>query len=215
MSGYTTIPYVIAYANELVEDPIAFVEYAGRLQLSYLSPRPSDWAKPPSPWGCTAARILRARVRDLRDRPDKRGPERMRKLNTTRQWRCMDKLWCQVCGEPAVDLETGSYPWLLFETVFEATGEDSGRTNAPPTCWLCVPRALAECPKLESDPILCVAKTVRSAGVLADVYAPGIAGEGALTDRNAFIGWDWTEFHHRSLAVAQVVELRGLKILPI
>ncbi|MEQ4724050.1 hypothetical protein [Nonomuraea sp. B19D2] len=109
---YSTVPYTIAYANEIVTDPIGFVPYAGRLRLSYLPSKPGDWITDPlAPSLGRVGSILRARVRDLRNRPDRRGAERMRKLNTLRQWRCMDKLLCQVCGDPAADPETGRIPW--------------------------------------------------------------------------------------------------------
>lgn len=211
--SYTKVPYVIAYANELVEDPIGFEWYAGKQRLAYLQPRPSDWVQPPPPWRAGTSRILRARVRDLRDKPARRGSERMRKLNARRQWRCMDKLLCQVCGDPTTDQETGVTPWLLAKTVFEETGENSGRTNAPPTCWSCIPKALEECPMLADAPLLCTVASVKPAGVLADVYAPGVAGSGFLTDHNAFVSWGWPEFHPRALAVAQVVELHGMELL--
>lgn len=41
VTGYSTIPYTIAFANELVNDPIRFVPYAGRLRLAYLPSRPA------------------------------------------------------------------------------------------------------------------------------------------------------------------------------
>jgi hypothetical protein len=201
MSGYTTVPFTIAYANELVTDPIGFVPYAGAPRLAYLQSRPGDWVRG----------VLRARVRDLRDLPDRRGPERMRKLNTRRQWLCMGRRLCQVCGGPATDPETGLIPWPLASTVFERTGPDSGRTNAPPTCWDCIPKALAECPMLRQDFALYTVAAVESAGVLADKYRPGAGRTVIPTDRNVFVGWDWREHHARALAVAHVVELRGMK----
>ncbi|MEQ4718136.1 hypothetical protein [Nonomuraea sp. B19D2] len=213
VTGYDTVPYTIAYAAELVDDPIGFEWHAGQFRLSYLPPRPGDWVTPPAQWRGEPAQILRGRVRDLHSKPDKRGPERMRKLNTRRQWRCIDKLLCQVCGGPATDPETGLIPWLLAQTVFEGTGENSGRTNAPPTCWDCIPKALEQCPMLADAPIQCTVTSVKPAGVLADVYAPGIARAGVLTAHNAFVGWDWHEFHHRALAVAQVVELHGMQLV--
>lgn len=210
--SYTKVPYVIAYANELVEDPISFEWYAGKQRLAYLQPRPSDWVQPPAPWRAGTSRILRARVRDLRDKPARRGSERMRKLNARRQWRCMDRLLCQVCGGPATDPESGRIPWLVTSTVFEATGEDSGRTNTPPCCWNCIPKAMEECAFRDDFTLYTVASTT-SAGVLADVYAPGVAGSGFLTKHNAFVSWGWPEFHPRALAVAQVIELHGMKLL--
>lgn len=136
----------------------------------------------------------------------------MRKLNTRRQWRCMDKLLCQVCGEPARDPETRLTPWALTSTVFERTGPDSGRTNAPPTCWTCIPKALAECPKLLEDFAIYTVADATSAGVLADTYKPSVLfGQPALDQHNVFIAWDAHRHHASALAVAQVVELHGMR----
>ncbi|MBT2232192.1 hypothetical protein [Nonomuraea sp. NEAU-A123] len=215
MSGYTTVPYTIAYANELVSDPIGFVPYACRQRLSYLpSSRSGDWVKGPSARSWEPG-ILRARVRDLRGKPDERGAERMRKLNQRRQWQCMDKRLCQVCGDPATDPETGLIPWLLTATVFERTGAESGRTNAPPTCWGCIPRAMEECPMLGESFGLVTAVGVESAGVLADMYRPGLLpGTLMPTAHNVFVSWDDSTHHPHALATSQVVELRGLRSVP-
>ncbi|TMR91301.1 hypothetical protein [Nonomuraea basaltis] len=202
MSGYTTIPYVIAYADELVDDPIYFEWHNHEYRLTYGKPRPSDWVHG----------ILRGRVKDLRDKPDRRGPERMRKLNTRRQWRCMDRLLCQVCGCPATDPATGCIPWAVTSTVFEQTGPFGGRTNAPPTCWRCIPKALEECPMLREDFAVYTVAGAMSAGVLADLYEPGIiAYQPVLTKHNVFVAWDAHRHHGAALAVAQVVELHGMK----
>ncbi|MEU6778620.1 hypothetical protein ABZ912_05410 [Nonomuraea angiospora] len=202
MNGYTTVPYTIAYANELVKDPIAFEQHDYEFRLTYRDrPRRRDWVNG----------ILRARSLDLRDRPDERGSERMRKLNVLRQWRCMDDLLCQVCGEPATDQESSLTPWLLVETVFEATGDDCGRTNAPPTCWGCIPKALEECPMLQEKATLCTVETALSAGVLADLYWPVNGDRPRLQRRNVFVAWDAIAYHPYALAVAQVVELHGMR----
>ncbi len=141
--GYTVIPYVIAYSNELVTDPIGFEPYAGKLRLAYQDSKPSDWVKAPSAKAWERG-ILRARIRELRHNPARRGPERIRTLHVHRQWLCMDKLLCQVCARPATDTRTDLVPWLLPETAFERTGLKTGRTHAPPTCWDCIPKAMEE-----------------------------------------------------------------------
>ncbi|QFY09658.1 hypothetical protein GBF35_26050 [Nonomuraea phyllanthi] len=212
MSGYTIVPYTIAYANEIVTDPIGFVPYAGRVRLSYMPSKPGDWV--------TASRgvrgmgggsgILRARVLDLHDKPDRRGPERMRKLNTRRQWRCMDKLLCQVCGGPAFDT-SGTISWALTKTVFERTGLDSGRTNSPPTCRDCIPKALQECPMLREDFAVYRVGYVTPAGVLADLYRPGVLRNLEPFGHNMFVAWDDYTHHPYALAAAQVVELHGMQ----
>ncbi|MGP3913734.1 hypothetical protein [Nonomuraea sp. 10N515B] len=212
MSGYTTVPYTIAYANELVTDPIGFVPYAGRVRLSYLPSKPGDWISDPlAQRGMGGVgEILRARVRDLRDRPDRRGPERMRKLNTLRQWRCMNKLLCQVCGGLALDT-AGYISWALTKTVFERTGLDSGRTNAPPTCRYCISKALEECPMLREDFAVYQVASVTSAGVLADLYRPGVLRTLEPAGHNMFVAWDDYQHHPYALAAAQLVELHGME----
>ncbi|MGW6505543.1 hypothetical protein [Nonomuraea angiospora] len=210
MNGYSIVPYTIAYAAELVTDPLGFESFGGRLRLAYQPSKPGDWVKGPEAASWEAG-ILRARVRDLHDKPTKRGPERMRKLNSRRQWRCMDKRLCQVCGNPATDPETGLIPWALTKTVFEETGPDSGRTNAPPTCWGCIPKALAECPQLQDNFVVYTVAEFKSVGVLADMYRPGLARQMVRTEKNVFVGWGWHEHHRRALAVAQVVELQGMR----
>ncbi|TMR90370.1 hypothetical protein [Nonomuraea basaltis] len=211
MTGYKTIPYTIAFANELVMDPIGFVPYRGRMKLSYLQPKAGDWVTGPAVPGRSSVEILRGRVRDLRDRPDKRGPERMRKLHPRRQWRCMDKLLCQICGEPATDPETGVIPWALTKTVFEQTSPSSGRTNAPPTCWNCIPKALEECPMLQEDFTLYTVAGRTSAGVLADMYRPGLVRAIEPTAHMVFVAWDDYTHHPFALALCQVVELHGMR----
>ncbi|MEV0619337.1 hypothetical protein AB0I81_38885 [Nonomuraea sp. NPDC050404] len=201
MSGYTTVPYTIAYANEEVTDPILFEWRNHEYRLTYARSRRGDWLHG----------ILLGRVRDLRDKPERRGPERMRKLNRRRQQRCMGRLLCQVCGGPATDPDTGRIPWLLVESAFEETGEACGRTNAPPTCWSCVPKAMEECPMLREKGTLWTVASITSAGVLADLYAPGIDPLGVvLTDEKVFVAWDAHRYHGSALAGAEVVELHGM-----
>lgn len=204
MIGYQTVPYVIAYANEEVTTPIGFEPFAGALRLAYQGPRMDDWVNG----------VLRARVLDLRSIPDKRGPERMRWLNTRRQWRCMDRLWCQVCGRPAVDVHTRRLPWLITKTVFDQTGTDSGLTSTPPTCRDCVDEARQQCPMLQQDCALYSVGSVRSAGALADLYQPGPEGTLTLTHHNVFLSWQMTEYHRRALATCQVVQLGDMQLEP-
>ncbi|MCK2214310.1 hypothetical protein MF672_010975 [Actinomadura sp. ATCC 31491] len=199
---YSIVPYTIAYANELVSDPIAFERHADEMRLTYLKPRRRDWVHG----------ILHARVLDLRDWQDRRGSERMRKLNRLRQELCMDRALCQVCGHPATDPLTGRIPWLLTSTVLEQTGPDSGRTNAPPTCWTCIPKALEQCPMLQLDYTLYTVAGRTSAGVLADLYEPLLGTQWpALDKRNVFIAWDAIRDQARALATCRVVELHGMK----
>ncbi|MFI6320069.1 hypothetical protein ACIBG8_21210 [Nonomuraea sp. NPDC050556] len=158
-----TVPYVIAYSDELVADPICFVpDRWNHLKLSYQAAKPGDWVDG----------VLRARVRTKR-----KGQPQWRKLNTRRQWLCMARLWCQVCGKPARD-ERGRFPWIMTEKVFRWDEEQPGTiiTNAPPTCWTCIPDALASCPQLEdSSTTVYTAGGALPVGVLGDVYRPWAA----------------------------------------
>ncbi|TMR94341.1 hypothetical protein [Nonomuraea basaltis] len=124
----------------------------------------------------------------------------------------MNKLLCQVCGSPAADPEMRRIPWALTSTVFERIAPDGGRTNAPPTCWSCIPKALEECPMLREDFAVYTVAGATSTGVLADLYEPGIiAYLPILTKHNAFVAWDAPRHHGAALAVAHVVELHGMK----
>jgi hypothetical protein len=198
---------VIAYTNELVADRITFEPYAGKLRLTYENANTGDWVRRPSAKAWEPG-ILRARVHDLRDSPTRCGPERMRTLHVRRQWLCMDKLLCQVCARPATDPRTGLIPWLLPETAFERTGLKTGRTHAPPTCWDCIPKAAEEWLQGAG---LCTVAGVRPAGVLADLYRPGVLRALMSTTRNVFVAWDDYQHHRYALATSQVVELQGIR----
>jgi hypothetical protein len=56
----------------------------------------------------------------------------------------MEKVRCQVRGKVAIDPDTGRIPWIMIDTAFREIPEDptGGLTNAPPTCWACIPEAL-------------------------------------------------------------------------
>lgn len=166
-----TVPYVIAYSEELVEDPICFVrDYRpdGDYKLSYLWSKPGDWS----------GGVLRARAHQSR-----KGKPEWRKLNPRRQWRCMERLRCQVCGKPAVD-QYGRYPWIMTETVFRWDEENPNSiiTNAPPTCWGCIPDALNSCPQLRMSSTVYTAGNALPIGVLGDEYERLHNGEVIPTD---------------------------------
>ena len=161
-----TVPFVIAYSGEIVSDPIHFVAMygsPGSLRLSYVQPVLGDWS-----FGTLQAR---ARV-------DRQGSPLWRMLNPRRQWACMVNLLCQVCGQPARTRD-GRVPWIMTETAFHRDGEepDTAITNAPPTCWTCIPGALAMCPQLRISSTVCTAGYAAPIGILGDVYAPLPNGE--------------------------------------
>lgn len=153
------VPYVIAFSEELVSDPIHFVrDYRprGHMKLSYRDPQPGDYANG----------VLRARARTNR-----KGKPEWRKINPRRQWQCMDKLWCQVCGKPATD-QYGRLPWIMTESVFhwDEDNPSTAITNAPPTCWACIPESQTFCPQLRESSAVYTARSALPVGVLADLY---------------------------------------------
>ncbi len=52
---------------------------------------------------------------------------------------------------------------------------------------------------------------VETAGVLTDLYRPGIFREPIPTAHNVFIPWDAYRYHPRALAVTEVMELQGME----
>ncbi|WP_436757448.1 hypothetical protein [Streptosporangium sp. V21-05] len=155
------VPYVIAHADEVVPQPLRFVRRPlGGLRLAYDIPRRGDEVRG----------VLRVRVLTTR-----RGAPQWRKLNTLRQWRCMERLRCQVCGKTATDPDTGRIPWIMTDTAFrEIPGDPTGGlTSAPPTCRACIPDALATCPQLGISSTVCTVAHAEPAAVLADIFTPG------------------------------------------
>lgn len=123
------IPYITAYEGEKIEQELVFDRPPGGPRLSHRKPRPLDWE-----FG-----VLR-----VRERTDRQGRPNLKAVNSRRQWECMIKGLCQVCGHKAQD-QAGRWPWLL------SAGEAddlTGFTNAPPTCAACIPDAIAQCPHL-------------------------------------------------------------------
>lgn len=194
------VPYVIAHADEAVAQPLVFVRQPlNVLRLSYAKPR----------YGDEVRGVLRARVHDTRQ-----GPPQWRMLNTARQWRCMDKNLCQVCGRAATDPETGRIPWITTATAFEAIpgALDSGFTSAPATCAACVPESLNSCPQLHMSSAVWTVATATPAAVLADMFRPGPAGQAVHTgEHNVFVGLDRWDLLRCALATQLVVRLHDMQ----
>lgn len=191
------VPYITAWSDEEMPHPLAFefsAEVAG-LRLTYPDPHPEDWV-----FG-----VLRARHGILRG-----GRPEWLKVNTLRQWQCMDHALCQVCGLPAADPETGRIWWLLTD----ADGTGDGYSNAPPTCKSCIPEAIASCPRLRSNASVCSVADCEPFAVLGDVFEFG-AGGANLVERNVLVGLD--EFRALAAVLAQqlVVTLHGLREEPL
>ncbi|NAS26640.1 hypothetical protein GT755_33820 [Herbidospora sp. NEAU-GS84] len=154
------VPYVLARSKELVTDPIRFVYSRAVYELVYaLVGRRSD----------VAMGVLRARVKT-----SARGEVMWRLVNSIRQWRCMTKKLCQVCGETA-GREGDGIPWILTQSAFQTMSylpPDCGDTNSPPTCRACWPEALKRCPELKSHARVVTVREVEPVAVLGDVYRP-------------------------------------------
>ncbi|MGI5162597.1 hypothetical protein [Microbispora sp. CA-102843] len=194
------IPYVLAYADEAVPQPLIFTEpgLSGEVRLEFIDPRPSDRING----------VLRVRVRT-----NMRGAVRWRKLNARRQWECLRKNLCQVCKRPATDAD-GRLPWLLTEKVYQPIADDRYGTTAPPTCRECIPLSLAHCPQLNGAPTLCTAAYAEPVGVLGDLYRCGPRGEAFLARENVYADWGAAALP-RILARLAVVELRDMEPEPL
>ncbi|WP_424533212.1 hypothetical protein ACOZ38_22840 [Sphaerisporangium viridialbum] len=198
MAAALRVPYVIAWSDEAVQHPLLFADHrsSGGVRLTYPDSRRSDWVNG----------VLRARIRQNR-----RGEPMWRMLNVRRQWRCMERDLCQVCGEPGTDPETGRVWWVITETAFRATGKDGGLTNAPPTCRACIPESLAYCPQLRKSAAVYTAAYSEPAGVLADVFEPGVGGAARRTGHNVFVGFDEFALHPYVLATRMAVKLHDMR----
>ncbi|GAA4198365.1 hypothetical protein GCM10022252_48670 [Streptosporangium oxazolinicum] len=198
------IPYVIARAEEIAPQPLTFVRRPlGGLRLAYADERRGDRVNG----------VLRVRVLNNR-----RGAPQWRKLNTLRQWRCMVKLLCQVCGQAATDPAIGRTPWIMTDSAFRELPEDptGGLTSAPPTCWACIPEALATCPQLRISSTVCTVARAEPAAVLADMFTPG-PGHGALHtgEHNVEISLKDEVSIRRALATQLIVQVHDLQPAPL
>ncbi|WP_030907416.1 hypothetical protein [Streptosporangium amethystogenes] len=198
------VPYVIAHADEALPHPLVFVRRPFTTpRLAYVTPRPGDRAD---------NGVLRARILDNRQ-----GAPLWRMLNTARQWRCMERVLCQVCGQEATDPETGRIPWVITATAFRAIRgvEGSGYTSAPATCRDCIPEALATCLQLRKSSAVATAARSEPAAILADIFRPGPGRTAIHTDRhNVFVGLDETALLRRVLATQLIVRLHDLQPAP-
>ncbi|GAA4192553.1 hypothetical protein GCM10022252_34120 [Streptosporangium oxazolinicum] len=197
------VPYVIAHAEEAVPQRLRFVRRPlGRLRLAYDDPRRGDMVDG----------VLRARVLTNR-----RGAPQWRMLNTLRQWRCMVRDLCQVCGQAATDPGTGRIPWIMTATAFRDIPDvpDSGYTSAPATCRACIPESLSMCPQLHvSSAVYTVARS-EPAAVLADMFRPGSDGRPVHTgEHNVLVGLNEPHLLRRALATQLIVQVHDLRPAP-
>ncbi|MBG0818607.1 hypothetical protein [Planomonospora sp. ID82291] len=198
------VPYVIARSGEIVNQHPRFVsKLGGGLRLAYDRPRPNDWAHG----------VLRVRVRTTRE-----GQPQWRLLNTRRQWECMEKNLCQVCGEVATDPVSGRIPWIMTETAFrDVPGEPgNGYTSAPATCRACIGDALALCPRLHISSAVCTVAYAEPVAVLAEVFQPGPGRRAVHTgEHNVFVRLDDEVLLPRVLATQLIVKVHDLQPAPL
>jgi hypothetical protein len=197
------VPYVIAYSGEAIPQQLTFQSRTpGGARLSYVDSHRGDEVQG----------VLRARVRENRT-----GSPQWRKLNTLRQWRCMEKALCQVCGRPATDAHTGRILWIITATAFrQIVGHTNmGYTNAPPTCLTCIPEALATCPQLHTSADIYSVGRSDPAAILADMFVPGLNRRAVPTgEHNVFVHLSWTDLLPYALATQLIVRLHDLQPLP-
>ncbi|MFI6174996.1 hypothetical protein ACIA8R_05605 [Nonomuraea sp. NPDC051191] len=148
-------PYVIGWTGEAVEEhALRWRPHRDGERLSYAVERRTD----------VAFGVLRLRQgQSMMGKPD------FTTVNTRRQWRCMDKLLCQVCAQSAVDPDTGRTWWLLSSS--EGAAGD-GFTNAPPTCRTCIPEAISQCSHLRRNAAVFTVGASWPYGVRGDVFLP-------------------------------------------
>ncbi|MER5643227.1 hypothetical protein [Streptosporangium sp. NPDC002524] len=194
------VPYVIAHAGEALPQRLRFARRPlGGLRLAYDDPRRGD----------VVHGVLRARVLNNR-----RGAPQWRKLNTLRQWRCMEKNLCQVCGLDATDPDTGRIPWITTATAFRDIPDvpNSGYTSAPATCRACIPESLGMCPRLHVSSAVHTVARSEPAAVLADMFTPGPDGRPVHTgEHNVLVGLNEPALLRNALATQLIVQLHDLQ----
>lgn len=193
------VPYITAYADEEMPQNLTFRYHpeAGGLRLTYTDPQPTDWT-----YGVLRARHGLTRM----------GRPEWRKVNTLRQWRCMDHNLCQVCGQTARDSRTGRIWWILTEA--DGTNVTEGYTNAPPTCPGCIPEAITLCPRLRRSAQVFTAASSTPYAVLGTVLRPGTPVPVVVEDRALVL---LEEFRRLTRVLAQqlVVRLADLRPEPL
>lgn len=193
------VPYLTAWSDESMTPALEFVFHpeAGGLRLTYGDPISTDWR-----YG-----VLRARQGLTRG-----GRPQWKRVNTLRQWRCMEHRLCQVCGRSAIDPESGRIWWLVAEAPASRTQD---YVNGPPTCRACIPEAIATCPRLGQAAALFTVGDCEPYAVLASVFRAGSAGRAELVERNALVRLE--EFRALPALLAQqlVVLLHDVQPVPI
>ncbi|MEU6997902.1 hypothetical protein [Nonomuraea sp. NPDC046570] len=189
------VPFVIGFTGEVERHhPLMWMQSWDGMRLAYDAlPSRGDYSHG----------VLRLRQSQKRTgRPD------FKTVNTRRQWRCMEKRLCQVCGRSAVDRDTGRTWWLLSSTGDGDYGD--GYTNAPPTCRACIPEAIAFCPHLRRNAEVFTVGRCSLYGVRADVFLPYLAPI-QPAERNVVLRFDDYSLPH---AIARELLVRLSDVQP-
>ncbi|MDP4501091.1 hypothetical protein [Nonomuraea turcica] len=166
------VPYVTAYDGENVAYQLALVpsaEATDGIRLSYADPTEHDWM-----FGVLWHRHGLTRA----------GHPQWKLVNTSRQRRCMLQELCQVCGQTAVDSDTGRIWWVIAEPPGKSA-LGASFTNTPPTCRSCIGLARLLCPRLREWSQACTVAAAEPYGVVADVFKPvgrGLVSTGIATE---------------------------------
>jgi hypothetical protein len=136
-----------------------------------------------------------------------RGFPYFARVHPLRQRRCMNRLLCQVCGEPAAADERGTLFMLTFTDAagVRAGTQDTVLTSNPPVCAPCSELAARRCPHLGRGNAAVYARTVTPWGVYGILAAP----EGNYSGQTAAYA---DQRIHRMIAGQQMVTLSGLTL---
>lgn len=189
-------PYITPYEEESVDLPLTFEWVAGTPQLTYRDEVPQDrmfgvlWAR------CGVARA---------------GTILWSKAHTLRQRRCMLKRLCRVCGESAVDSDTGRLWWIMPSSVPDDR-HATWPTAGPATCKTCVSESLSACPYLcAGSPVVYTVGDCSPIGVLANIYGQDDAGRVVETQHQVAVGLDDFHLFRRALATQLIVSLQDIR----
>lgn len=189
-------PYITAWSTEQ-DLPCRLVECPGR-GISYADEILTDRDAHDVLWRQTAT-------------SPGRGRPQFGKVHPVRQRQAMDRLLCQVCGDPADQTDEGVL-WLLrdYRGDWPRWPEGMGSTE-PPVCLPCVAASVRLCPALRRGAVAIRVREYPIAGVRGALYrkgllAPVAAGVVNMPYDDPTVRW--------VLASAMIRELRGCTIIP-
>ncbi|RLL67290.1 hypothetical protein [Streptomyces sp. Z26] len=150
------VPYITRWSGERAPD-VELVVRRGRLAFAKERPYDRDsagvlWTRTPSQPG--------------------KGRPQYGKVHPLRQRNAMDRLLCQVCGQPADRNEDGVL-WLVGEDPDDQGGRDGGlHTMHPPLCLPCAHTSIHACPHLRHHYVALRVRRFEQIGVRGALYCP-------------------------------------------